>query len=117
MQAVTLKADGTAHATRLTRTAPDALVRVLRERDRTCRFPGCTATRHLHAHHKRHWLHEGSTTEDNLLLLCGRHHRFLHEHDWHVTGTSDALGFNRPDGTILGAGPPAHAPPAAVAVA
>jgi hypothetical protein len=117
VQVVTLKADGTAHATRLTRTAPDPLLRVLRERDRTCRFPGCSATRHLHSHHKWHWFYEGPTTEDNLLLLCGRHHRFLHEHDWHVTGASHALRFHRPDGTTLGTGPPAHAPPAAVAVA
>ena len=117
VQAITLKPDGTAHATRLTRTAPDALLRVLRERDRTCRFPGCTATRHLHTHHKWHWFHQGPTTEDNLLLLCGRHHRFVHEHGWHVTGPNHALRFHRPDGTTLRAGPTAHAPPAAAAAA
>ncbi|GAA4973957.1 DUF222 domain-containing protein [Pseudonocardia tropica] len=33
-----------------------------------CRFPGCAHTRHLHAHHVRHWLHAGPTDVDKQTL-------------------------------------------------
>lgn len=61
-----------------------ALRRALRKRDGTCRFPGCTAERHLHAHHVRHWADGGPTDLDNLVLLCATHHRFVHDHGWSV---------------------------------
>ena len=32
-----------------------------------------------------HWSHGGPTDLDNLILLCGFHHRFVHEHGWHIT--------------------------------
>lgn len=116
VQAIRVDQHGVAHATRLARTAPDALQRVLRARDRTCRFPGCGHTRHLHAHHVHEWHLDGATAEANMLMLCGRHHRFVHEHGWHVTGhPGHRLTFHRPDGTTLTAGPRAHAPPAAAA--
>jgi hypothetical protein len=111
LQAIVTDGDGNARATRTLRTAPDALVRALRDRDRSCRFPGCGATRHLHSHHRHRWTANGPTALDNLVLLCGRHHRFVHELGWQVSGPSHALRFLRPDGTVCGAGPPAHAPP------
>ncbi len=61
------------------RRAPDArLRRLVHQRDRTCRFPGCGATRYLHAHHVVHWEDGGATDLDNLVLLCGQHHRIVH---------------------------------------
>jgi HNH endonuclease len=48
-------------------------------RDRRCRFPGCENRRFLDAHHIHHWAKGGKTTLDNLLLLCRRHHRRVHE--------------------------------------
>lgn len=67
------------------RRGPDArLRRLLAARDRSCRFPGCGATRFLHAHHVVHWQHGGATDLDNLLLLCNHHHRTVHEHDWEL---------------------------------
>jgi hypothetical protein len=57
-----------------------ALRRALVLRDRTCRFPGCDATRHLHAHHIEHWANGGPTDLANLILLCSHHHRFVHQH-------------------------------------
>jgi hypothetical protein len=61
------------------RRTPDArLRRLLHARDRSCRFPGCGATRHLHAHHVVHWEDDGPTDLDNLVLLCGQHHRIVH---------------------------------------
>ena len=46
--------------------------------DRSCRFPGCTARR-CDAHHVEHWVDGGATSLDNLMLLCRRHHRAVHE--------------------------------------
>ncbi len=69
---------------RKTRTIPSALRRALRSRDRGCRFPGCENRRFLDAHHVHHWAKGGETTADNLVLLCRRHHRLVHEGSWHV---------------------------------
>lgn len=58
-----------------------ALRRAVHLRDRgSCRFPGCGATRHLHAHHVTHWAEGGPTDLGNLVLLCARHHRYVHGH-------------------------------------
>ena len=57
---------------------PPAIRRALNARDARCRFPGCTA-RHCDAHHITHWADGGGTSLDNLLLLCRRHHRLVHE--------------------------------------
>lgn len=75
-------ADGGGHPADLgrARRAPDArLRRLLLARDRTCRFPGCGATRYLHAHHVIHWEAGGATDLDNLLLLCNHHHTTVHK--------------------------------------
>jgi 5-methylcytosine-specific restriction endonuclease McrA len=64
---------------RKTRAIPPAMRRALRARDRGCRFPGCENRRFLDAHHVHHWARGGSTTLPNLLLLCRRHHRLVHE--------------------------------------
>jgi Domain of unknown function (DUF222)/HNH endonuclease len=64
---------------RKTRTIPPAMRRALQARDQRCCFPGCENRRFLHAHHIRHWAHGGETRLDDLVLLCSRHHRFVHE--------------------------------------
>jgi 5-methylcytosine-specific restriction endonuclease McrA len=62
------------------RTIPPKLRRALEARDDgTCQWPGCSNTRYLDAHHRRHWIHGGETSLDNLILLCWHHHRHLHE--------------------------------------
>ena len=63
---------------RKTRTVPPSIRRALQARDRSCRFPGCTARR-CDAHHIEHWVDGGPTRLDNLVLLCRRHHRAVHE--------------------------------------
>ena len=76
------------------RGVTDAQLDALEFRDRGCTFPGCDAKRHLHAHHIRHWADGGQTTLDNLTLLCGRHHRMLHEGGWTIRGRPpDGLEF------------------------
>lgn len=44
-----------------------------------CRFPGCTRTSKLQAHHVRYWRDGGRTDLQNLALVCGRHHTLIHE--------------------------------------
>jgi 5-methylcytosine-specific restriction endonuclease McrA len=84
---------------RKTRAIPPAIRRALRLRDRGCRFPGCTHTRHVDAHHIQHWADGGETKLSNLVELCGRHHRLLHEGGYGLRLTDDgALVFTRPDG-------------------
>jgi hypothetical protein len=63
---------------RRTRTIPPALRRALQARDRGCRFPGCDG-RFTDAHHVTHWADGGRTDLKNLVLLCRRHHRAVHE--------------------------------------
>ncbi len=63
---------------RKTRTIPTAIRRALSARDTRCQFPGCSATR-CDAHHIDHWMDGGPTSLDNLVLLCRRHHRLVHE--------------------------------------
>ena len=49
-------------------------------RDRPCRYRGCERPhRWCDAHHVEHWVDGGSTSLDNLVLLCRRHHRAVHE--------------------------------------
>jgi len=64
---------------RKTRSIPPAIRRALQRRDGGCRFPGCSATRFVDAHHVQHWADGGETRLDNLVLLCRRHHRLVHE--------------------------------------
>ena len=94
---------------RKTRTISPALRRALAARDRQCRFPGCQ-NRRCDAHHMWHWADGGATALDNLVLLCRRHHRAVHEEGFSVT--LDAQGnvqFARPDGRPLLVAPPARA--------
>lgn len=49
--------------------------RVLDARQTQCAHPGCTATVFLQADHIEAWARGGSTTLDNLQLLCGPHNR------------------------------------------
>jgi len=64
---------------RKSRVIPPPMRRALRARDRGCRFPGCTHTFFIDGHHIRHWSDSGETSLDNLVLLCRRHHRLVHE--------------------------------------
>ena len=63
---------------RKTRTIPSAIRRALSARDTRCQFPACSARR-CDAHHIEHWMDGGPTSLDNLVLLCRRHHRLVHE--------------------------------------
>jgi hypothetical protein len=94
----------------LHREPPPWMMRQLRHRDRECRFPGCGARRFASAHHIRWWADGGATSLDNLVLVCGFHHKLVHEHGWSVKRERDgAVLWFRPGGERYVAGP---APPA-----
>jgi len=86
---------------RNTRTVPGWLRRLVTHRDGgRCQWVGCGHSRWLQVHHIQHWSRGGATDLDNLILLCGFHHRFVHEHDWHITTSGDGtFQFRRPDWT------------------
>jgi hypothetical protein len=76
--------------------------RALRSRDHGCRFPGCTHDRFIDAHHIRHWANGGETSLDNLVLLCRRHHRLVHEGGFGAEPIADGvIQFTRPDGRVI----------------
>ena len=54
-------------------------------RDRVCAFPGCDQPpRRCACHHVHHWIDGGKTSLDNAVLLCGHHHRVIHQGEWQV---------------------------------
>ena len=63
---------------RALRIVPERTRRLVLDRDRGCRFPGCVATAHLQVHHVVHWAHGGRTDLDNLVALCPFHHDAHH---------------------------------------
>ena len=66
-----------------------AIWKALVVRDRHCRFPHCTRPPIMcHAHHITHWIDGGATSLDNLLLLCGHHHRLIHAGPWVIKTTA-----------------------------
>ncbi|HET6714385.1 MAG TPA: DUF222 domain-containing protein [Actinomycetota bacterium] len=90
-----------------TRREPSAsMMRQLRHRDRGCRFPGCGSTAFVNAHHIVWWSRGGATDLDNLLLVCGFHHRLVHEHGWSVARAPDGrVRWFRADGSPYRGGP------------
>ena len=68
-------------------------------RDKGCRFPGCNFTEFTDVHHIRHWVKGGETNLDNLVTLCDRHHKAVHELGWSLVGNPNTvLSFTSPRG-------------------
>jgi len=87
---------------RKTRSIPPAIRRALKRRDHGCRFPGCTCSRFVDAHHIQHWADGGETSMGNLVLLCRTHHRLVHEAGFGVQQTAEkGAVFSLPDGKII----------------
>jgi hypothetical protein len=77
------------------RIVPDRTRRLIVDRDRGCRYPGCPVgvAPYLEVHHLDHWLDGGNTDMDRMLCLCPYHHDRHHAGDYDITGTPTA-----PDG-------------------
>jgi hypothetical protein len=67
---------------RTSRAIPAAIAKAVIARDRHCTHPGCTAPPWLcEIHHILRWALGGTTSLDNLRLLCWFHHQLEHEHE------------------------------------
>jgi hypothetical protein len=84
------------------RNVPEPLWRALAARDQGCRIDGCGRTPAWCEAHHVIWADRGGPTSlDNLVLLCGYHHRLLHKnHGW----TAEL----EPDGTLHVTDPHGH---------
>jgi hypothetical protein len=93
---------------RKTPVIPPAIRRAVIVRDRHCRFPGCDRSQTwCDAHHVVHWADGGPTALPNLLLLCRRHHRMVHERGGFRLEMLDGRPvFRRADGSLLEERPP-----------
>jgi hypothetical protein len=90
---------------RRSRTVPAHIDRALKERDKTCRFPGCCESRYVDAHHIKHWADGGETSLENLVTLCRYHHRQLHSGNYFISVDRESgnsiLRFITPSGATI----------------
>ena len=94
------------------RTFSPSKRRALARRVRTCEFPGCDRPGDwTEGHHLDWYSRGGKTVVERGALLCGFHHRLVHEGGWRVERDAGGeLVVFKPDGTRYRSGP---APPAA----
>ena len=72
------------------RIMSSGLRRALRARDGHCQWPGCERAASLcQGHHLVHRVDGGETVLGNLVLLCLRHHRMVHELGWQIIRCDD----------------------------
>jgi hypothetical protein len=73
----------------------------LTARDHGCAFPGCgKPAAWTEGHHIWHWGDGGPTDMNNLVLLCGFHHRLIHHSDWEVFIGTDNHPWFVPPATV-----------------
>jgi hypothetical protein len=89
---------------RATQAVPPATRRsVLRRDHRRCQVPGCRHSVFVDVHHIRTREDGGGHELDNLVTLCGAHHRASHRGELIVQGrVSSGLTFLHADGTEYG---------------
>ncbi|QIH99639.1 DUF222 domain-containing protein [Rhodococcoides fascians A21d2] len=86
---------------RTARTVTAKQKRALTARDHGCAFPGCgKPAAWTEGHHIWHWTDGGPTDMNNLVLLCGFHHRLIHHSDWEVFIGADNHPWFVPPATV-----------------
>ena len=83
------------------RRLSSAIRRALAQRDRCCQFPSCTNQSWLDAHHIEHWADGGETCLDNLVHLCRRHHRYVHEYGFSLEKRAGEPVFRDRQGRVV----------------
>ena len=93
---------------RSSRPFTTAIRRAIIARDQRCRWPGCEKPPGwCEAHHVEYWERGGESSVANGVLLCSRHHHFLHQPvgdgpgNWQITWDQQHLRAYRPDGSEL----------------
>ncbi|WP_311445644.1 HNH endonuclease signature motif containing protein [Frankia nepalensis] len=83
-----------------------------------CTYPACEHTRWLHIHHLAEWVaDEGATDIDLLTLLCGTHHRTVHDEGITLErGPDGTIIAILPDGRVLRPAPPVDPGPRATEI-
>ena len=82
---------------------PAGLADLVRARDRVCVFPTCqTPAERCDIDHLNAWSQGGTTSLDNLVVLCEAHHRLKHTPGWALTKdqTTGVLSWHTPDKTV-----------------
>ena len=82
---------------------PAGLADLVRARDKTCVFPTCqTPASRCDIDHLTPWSEGGTTSLDNLAVLCQAHHRLKHTPGWALTRNqaSGVLSWHTPDKTV-----------------
>jgi 5-methylcytosine-specific restriction endonuclease McrA len=89
---------------RATQAVPPATRRTVLRRDQhRCQVPGCRHSVFVDVHHIRTREDGGGHDLDNLVTLCGAHHRASHSGELTVQGgVSSGLSFRHADGTDYG---------------
>jgi hypothetical protein len=88
---------------RAKQSTPPALRRGVLARDhRRCRVPGCRNSAFLDVHHIELRSEGGRNEADNIITLCGAHHRAAHGGKLLVEGTSTSVRFRHADGSSYG---------------
>lgn len=92
---------------RATQDVPPATRRhVLRRDHHCCHVPGCRHATFVDVHHVNARANGGGHDADNLLTLCGAHHRAVHDGTLQIAGSiQDGLAFRHADGTPYGSPP------------
>jgi hypothetical protein len=107
LQPVWLTQGAPVNVGRAQRIVPTRTRRLVEDRDRGCRFPGCTSTR-VECHHLIHWVDGGPTDTWNLCSLCSFHHDGHHVGDFTISGDADdarGLTFTTRHGHPIRPGP------------
>jgi 5-methylcytosine-specific restriction endonuclease McrA len=82
---------------------PGVRRQVLRRDRHRCQIPGCTHANFVDVHHIRTREDGGGHDAENLLTLCGAHHRACHRGELIVQGNvASGLVFQHADGTSYG---------------
>ena len=82
---------------------PAGLADLVRARDRACVFPTCqTPAERCDIDHLTAWSQGGTTSLDNLVVLCEAHHRLKHTPGWALTRdqATGVLSWHTPDKTV-----------------
>ena len=77
---------------RANRLFTTAIRKAIAQRDKGCAFPGCDRPPGwTEAHHVLHWLDGGISCYQNGCLLCGHHHRVIHQGHWQIRWAPDVI--------------------------